>query len=190
MAEIRKILVDLVDNKKLGVKSAKNVLNASLRAFFRDAKAEGLIERNPFDDLPRNWWPKTVSPEPDPFSEEERDRVLDYFFKKHWATWPQGCVFLHSCFWVGSRPCELTGRRWRDFDPITGKLSITTSRTEGEEGPPKTANSVRTIDLLEPVVDYLRQIKPLRAQPDNYIFFDLRGMPIVTEELKVHWFKL
>ena len=148
MAEIRKNLVDLVDNKKLGVKSAKNVLNASLRAFFRDAKAEGVIERNPFDDLPCNWWPKTVSPEPDPFSEEERDRILDYFFKKHWATWPQGCVFLHSCFWVGSRPCELTGRRWKDFDSITGELSITTSRTEGEEGPPKTANSVRTIDLL------------------------------------------
>ena len=189
MADIRKILVDLVDNKKLGVKSAKNVLNASLRAFFRDAKAEGLIERNPFDDLPRNWWPKTVSPEPDPFSEEERDRVLDYFFKKHWATWPQGCVFLHSCFWIGSRPCELTGRRWRDFDPVTGKLSIATSRTEGEEGPPKTANSVRTIDLLEPVAEYLRQIKPLRAQPDDYIFFDQRGMPIRQEKFGEHHFQ-
>ncbi len=77
---------------------------------------------------------------------------------------------------------RLTSRGWRDFDPVTGKLSITTSSTEGEEGPPKTANSVRTIDLLEPVVEYLRQIKPLRAQPDDYIFFDQRGMPIRQEK--------
>jgi integrase len=182
MTEIRKILIELVENKKLAVKTAKNVLNASLRAFFRDAKAEGLIPRNPFDDLPRKWWPKTVSPEPDPFSEEERDRIIDYFFKKYWATWPQGCVFLYSCFWVGSRPSELTGRRWRDFDPVTGKLSINTSLTEGEEGPPKTDKSIRTIELLEPVVDYLRQIKPLRAQPNDYIFFDQRGNPIRQEK--------
>jgi integrase len=180
--EIRKMLVYLTTDKGLSVKSAKNVLNASLRALFRDARDDRLIEHSRFDDLPRKWWPKTVWPEPDPFTEEERDRIIDYFFNKHWSSWPQGCVFLYSCFWIGSRPSELTGRRWKDFDSIAGKLSITTSRTEGEEGTPKNNNSVRTIELLEPVANYLRQIKPLRAQPNDYIFFDQRGNPIRQEK--------
>jgi integrase len=50
------------------------------------------------------------------------------------------------------------------------------------KGAPKTSNSIRTIALLEPVREYLEQIKPLRVQPDAYIFFDERGAPIRQEK--------
>jgi len=83
-----------------------------------------------------------------------------------------------ALFWGGMRPSELTGRRWRDVDLKTGMLSITTSRTFGEEGAPKTRNSKRSIRLLQPVIDYLAQIRALRAQPNDYIFLDQRGNPI------------
>jgi integrase len=178
IADIREIRTHLVDFKKLSMKTAKNVVNATLRAFFRDAKAEGLIEKNPFADLPKRWWPRVVLPEPDPFTEQERDQILDYFFKKHWQKWPHGCAFLYTQFWAGPRPSESTARRWSNLDPKNGKLTINTSRTEGEEGATKTMASTRTIALLKPVLELLKQIKPLRAQPDDHIFLDQRGRPI------------
>jgi len=162
----------------LSVKTAKNTINATLRAFFRDAKAERLIERNPFDDLPRNWWPRTVSPQPDSFTEAERDEIIDFMFAKYWAKWPSGCVFVYALFWTGARPSELTARRWRDLDLRTGQLSISTSRTEYEESATKTAASNRTIVLNEYLLDYLKQIKPLRAQPGDYIFTQRDGNPV------------
>lgn len=178
VAHIRELRVHLIEKKKISLKTAKNVVGASLRALFRDAKAYGKIDKNPFLDLPRQWWPRVASPEPDPFTEAERDKIIEFFFKEYWSQWPQGFVFLYTLFWGGERPSELTARRWRDVDLTSGMLSITTSRTEGEEGAPKTTNSRRTIPLLKPVVDYLEQIKPLGAKPDDYIFIDQQGRPI------------
>jgi len=83
VAQIRDLRAELVKGKGLSVKTAKNTISATLRAFFRDAKAEGLIERNPFDDLPRKWWPQMVLPQPDPFTEAERDKIIDFMFAKH-----------------------------------------------------------------------------------------------------------
>ena len=87
------------------------------------------------------------------------------------------CFFL-PLFGLDLRPSEFTARRWKDYDPRTGKLAITSSRTEGEEGATKTKNSNRTIKLLRPVRDYLEQIRPLKAEPDEYIFLNQWGKPI------------
>ena len=110
VAQIREIRAELVEKRRLTMKTAKNVVNATLRAFFRDATAEGVIEKNPFDDLPKRWWPRTVTPDPDPFTEKERDEITGYFFNKHWRKWPQGALFVYTLFWSGMRPSELTGR--------------------------------------------------------------------------------
>src|SRR4030095_5497607 len=44
---------ELIEKRRLSVKMAKNVINATLRALFRDAKAEGLIENTPFRRSPK-----------------------------------------------------------------------------------------------------------------------------------------
>jgi integrase len=160
------------------VKTAKNVMNATLRAFFRDAVAEKVIEKNPFDELPKKWWPKTAAPEPDPFTEEERDRIIEYFFAKYWRKWPQACVFIYMQSWTGLRPSEATDRRYKDYDSRTGNLAITSSRTEGESGATKTTKSHRTITLLPPVRKYLHQIRPPHVRPDDYILKNQHGDPI------------
>jgi len=129
ITEIREMLADITQRKHLTVKTAKNVMNATLRAFFRDAVSEKVIEKNPFDELPKKWWPKTVTPEPDPFTEEERDRIIAYFFEKYWGKWPHACVFIYMQFWTGQRPSEATDRRYKDYDPRTSNLAITSSRT-------------------------------------------------------------
>jgi integrase len=116
--------------------------------------------------------------EPDPFTEEERDRIIAYFFEKYWQKWPEACVFIYMQFWTGLRPSEAIDRRYKDYDPSTGKLAITSSRTEGESGATKTTKSKRTIQLLPPVREYLNHIRPLQVRPDDYILKNRQGYPI------------
>lgn len=170
VVDIRELRADIVDKKKLSMKTARNVIDATLRALFRDAKAEGVVEKNPFDDLPKKWWPKHQKPPPDPFEEAERDQVLEFFRTKHVPRWPQAYAFMFVLFWTGARPSELVARVWRDYDPRSGKLSIENSRVDGEEGETKTTASKRTIALMAPVRELLNSIRPLRCGPDDYIF--------------------
>ena len=53
--------------------------------------------------------------------------------------------------------------RWGDVDGGRGIVRIRAGRYRGKEGPPKTASSVRDIDLLPPVVDALKVQKTQQA---------------------------
>ena len=48
--------LNLIDEHELSVKTARNVIDGSLRAMLRDAGRR--LERNPFDELPEKWWPR------------------------------------------------------------------------------------------------------------------------------------
>jgi hypothetical protein len=87
-----------------------------LKRSFVMLKSEGKISKTPFNDVPPNFWPRINSEEPDPFTEAERDSIIEYFFKKYWGKWPHACVFVYMLFWGGMRPSELTGRRWKAVD--------------------------------------------------------------------------
>jgi hypothetical protein len=86
--ELNSVMVDtlenfrlnLIEEHNLSVKTARNVIDGSLRAMFRDAGRR--LERNPFDDLPEKWWPRLPKKEPDPFTEKERDAILKFYRAK------------------------------------------------------------------------------------------------------------
>jgi hypothetical protein len=65
----------------LGLKTTRNGIEGSLQAMFRDARKAGVEAAFPFGDMD---WPRRVVPGPDPFIEEERDRLLEYFSRKRW----------------------------------------------------------------------------------------------------------
>ena len=56
----------LVQERKLTLKTARNIIDGSLRAMFRDAGRR--VGRNPFNDLPANWWRRLPKKEPDPYT--------------------------------------------------------------------------------------------------------------------------
>ena len=182
VADIRALRSVIVEKKKLTMKTARNVIDATLRAMFRDAKAEGVVDKTPFDDVPKRWWPRNTKPPPNPFTEKERDELVKYFKKKYSPHWPHGHALLVCLFWTGWRPSELTARRWRDYDPRTGKMAINSSRVDGEEGTTKTRASERTKELLGPAREAINRIRPLRAKPDDYIFVNQAGRPIDQKE--------
>ena len=70
--------------------------------------------------------------------------------------------FSVAC-WTGARPNELAALRWGDVDVARGTLRIRLGRYRGKESPPKTASSVRDIDLLPPVLDALKAQKAQQA---------------------------
>lgn len=188
-ADIRALRNELIKGKGLKPKTAKNAINATLRAFFRDAVSDRILERTPFDELPAKFWPADTRPEPDPFLEHERDEIIAYMNEKYRRSWPAGAAFCFSQFWTGMRPSEMTPRTWRDLDPRTANLSITTSRTRGEEGETKTSGSHRVIQLFPQVLERLLELKPLRAQPDDLILTDQRGLAINQYSYGDHFFQ-
>ena len=159
------------------MKTARNVIDASLRAMFRDAVRR--IERNPFNDLPNNWWPRLPQKERDPYTEEARDSILAYYRKNrpHWAY-----AFVYFRFYTGTRPSEATALKWGSVDLLTGKAAFALSRHLGEENAPKTRASRRTVALLPNVIELLKTTLPLRVEPTSYVFTDGQGKPIDQSE--------
>ena len=108
--------IHLVNDRGLSLKTARNIMNGSLRAMFRDAGRR--IERNPLNELPKNWWPRMPQKEPDPYSEQERDAILNYYRanRPYWAY-----AFVLFRFWTGTRPSECTALKWGSVDLSNGK---------------------------------------------------------------------
>lgn len=71
--------------------------------------------------------------------------------------------YFTVALWTGARPNELAALRWGAVDGARGILRIRAGRYRGKEGPPKTASSVRDIDLFPAVVEALKAQKAQQA---------------------------
>lgn len=171
----------LVGEKGLAVKSAKNIINASFRACYRDAmridQLAGLSDRtNPFEALA---WPRTPPKDADPFSEDERDKILAYFRRKIPHCYP----FALTQFLTGMRPSEALALRWSDIDLERREIYISKSRYIDDGGATKTAGSVRTIKLVPQVAEELgrlfsRTVRRLDDDGSGHVFLNEDGNPI------------
>ncbi|HEC61964.1 MAG TPA: DUF3596 domain-containing protein, partial [bacterium] len=167
----------LLQDRRVAVKTARNIINAGLRALLRDAREiDGLMAADPCASLN---WPRLKQERPDPFNEEERDKILEYFYRKKRWTWP----FVYFLFWTGCRPSETTALTWGDVDLRTGRVEISKSRYMGEDAATKTFGSNRTISLFTIVVDMLQDLKPLRVTEGDHVFLNAIGKPIDA----AHW---
>ena len=94
----------------------KNILAGSFRAMIRQATADGFVTQDPFAGLK---WPKPRTPEPDPFTAEERTRIIRWFAEKEFSFYagrategprrrphPPYHAFVYVLFWTGLRPSE------------------------------------------------------------------------------------
>jgi integrase len=176
----------LQTERHLGLKTVRNVIDGSFRALLRDARKGGIEARFPFPDLE---WPRRVVPGPDPFTEDERDRLLEYFRTKRWRLGRhRGAyradpyfpyyAFLFTLFYTGLRPSEAVALRVKSLDLSTEILFVERSRSLRAEGAPKTAAAARVVRLTPRNVEVLRQVVELRAKPDDYVFKNTLGDPI------------
>src|SRR4029450_10850544 len=143
---------------------------------------EGVFPGDPFAALD---WRAKVDPEPDPFTEVERNLLLDYYWRKdrHWFP------FVLTQFFTGLRPGEAIGLRRGALARGGGRLSVRASRTLGEDNPPKTKKSKRTITVRPEVVAVLREMpQPLHLTADDFVFTPATGRPVDEERfVQQHW---
>jgi len=184
----------------LSVKYARNILSSSARAMFQQALVDGLIAANPFVGLK---WPEWEIPEANPFTAEERDRILVWFTQKRFGfrpgsrpekradrfrVHPPYAVYLQLLFWTGLRPSEASGLQWSDADLSRGRLYVRRSYHLGAYGRPKTKAARRTVLLFPLTVRLLRDIQPLRVTPEMPVFTSTVGGPVEPNSMLPHWY--
>ena len=144
----------------------------NFRALFRDARSEieELAGKDPFLDL--EW--SVEGSIPDPFTAQERDKLLAYIREHHVFFYP----WIFFQFHVGTRPSESTALRLRDIDFEQGKISINKSRHMRAEGPTKTQNSKRVINLPVAAAELIKSIRLPWEAADSHVFYNRIGCAI------------
>jgi integrase len=186
LSHLEELRARLQIDRNLSLKTVRNVIDSSLRAMVRDARKAGIGTGFPFPDFD---WPRRVVPGPDPFIEDERDRLLEFILRKRWrlgrtlGSYREGVhfpyyAFLFTLFYTGLRPSEAVALRVRSLDLATGTLFVERSRSLRSESAPKTSAAARVVRLTARNVEVLRQVIELRAEPDDYVFKNSLGHPI------------
>jgi integrase len=164
-------------SRTLKLKTARNIIDAIFRRLYREARLARppLVEHDPFAVLE---WPRLPHGRPDPFSEEERDCLLEHFREGKLREYP----FLAMLFLTGMRPGEVTALRVGDVDMRRCSIDIARSRHLGHESAPKTEASNRTIRIPEGLARILSEGMHPDAEKDDYLFTSRAGTPVDQSE--------
>ena len=197
-SDVRGLQAELL-SRGLSVKYVKNIISGSFRAMIQQAKVDEVVTRDVFAGLQ---WPRWRPPEPDPFTSDERSRILEWFRKKRLGfgpgrpsassnrllPHPPYHVFVHLLFWAGLRPSEAAGLQWGDLDLARRRLHVRRSRHLYEYGAPKTESADRWVELFPETVRLLDCIQPLRIAPEMPVFANALGNPIEPKAFTRHWY--
>ncbi len=165
----------------LAVKTARNIIDAHFRALYRDSRIEieVLQGKDPFIDI---HWPRLPRKKPDPFSAEERDRVIAWYIENDFFYYPLVAWQFHT----GMRPSETFALTWADVDFAAGTVSINKARNMGVTAATKTANSDRIIPVDETLIGILKLL-PSRELGLEHVFVGKRGEPMSKKWAEHFW---
>lgn len=145
-----------------------NEIMIVFRGVLRDAELDGVIERNPAEGLDNL---KVHRDEPDPFTRAEIARFIACPTARE-----QEVAMMGFACWSGLRLSELIAVAWEDIDLTRWVVKVQRANVMGRYKVPKTAGSVREVELLEPAREFLRQQMAktlmLPAQPFDVLAAD------------------
>lgn len=117
----REVMVDFLEARRVAGDSVATVRRriSALRTYFRYLATEGVVARNPTEDLrlPRNWHrlPRVLSP-------QEMVRLLQAPVVSQRGTAVRDRAILELLYGAGLRVSELCQLTWRDLRPADGFL--------------------------------------------------------------------
>jgi integrase len=151
--------------KKWASNKTYNETLIPLRAIFSIALDGDYIDKDPTAKIHNS---KVVLPEPDPFTSEERELILEHMRKTYN---PQVWNYFTFFFFTGLRPSELVEIRWRDVDFVKGKVHVNRAKVAGTVQLTKTG-AKWIIDLLPPALEALmrQKIHTFAKGPDACVF--------------------
>jgi integrase len=167
-------------SKGLTVKTARNVIDSSFRAMYRDARGD-YRELQGYDPFLSVQWPRSQRQRPDPFTAEERDRIIDYWLYNDFFYYP----WVFTLFHTGMRPSEVSALTWQDVNLLTAEVAINKSRYMGDDSAPKTYASDRKITLDASVVEVLKLL-PSRPLGLKHVFVNKDGRPMDAKKWSEH----
>lgn len=159
-------LRDSMLRSSLSMKTARNVIDGAFRAFWRDARRADLVDANPFELMD---WPTIRRPRPDPFTVQEREVILAWFWQNERFYYP----YTRFQFETGCRPSESTAIRWNAIE--APYVWILGSRNMGVEDQTKTRASRRQIKVSDELLSILGEIRMPFHGPDDQIFRNKEG---------------
>lgn len=166
----------------LTAKTARNVIVGSLRAMWRDAQADGLVDRVSFAGLR---WPAVDRRLPETFTPEERDRILAWTAERLTFYYP----FVLFQFATGCRPSEASGLRWADVSLSARTVAIQRSRHLRADNRTKTAGSWRVIQVSDELMGVLEQMRlPWHGENDAVFYNKVSASPLDANEwARIYW---
>lgn len=137
-----------------------------------------LVAANPFDgmaqEMPKHKY--ITDPNPNAFSEEERDAIIEAFKHDHrkGMNYQGYAAFVEFLFFTGCRPSEAVGLRWRHISADCTSVSFEGSLVQiGNKRVPSKGsknNRTRKLAISPRLQTLLLAIKPENASPNALVF--------------------
>lgn len=165
--------MELLDwqNEKLKTYKASTVIKfrSILNQIFEDALLEELIDKNPFIHV------KKIKKQKQ-FNELEDNKIEPFLLNEIYELINKADGYLRNFIaimtFTGARPGELIALEWNDIDFENQIININKTTIRGSDGLPKTKASVRRIEMLDIVKDYLMNQYALTGKIDKKVFLN------------------
>lgn len=156
--------IQLWQNKLLDKLSPSRVrsIRATFNTIFDDAIRDEIIDKNPISKVKV---PKLQKVEVKSFSLDEVKKIISTAKNDMKA-------FTALGFFSGMRSGELIGLMWSDVDFEKREIHIQRAIRMGTISTPKTKNSIRTIDILDNLLLYLKEQYALTGIKNSYVFLN------------------
>ena len=156
--------IQLWQNRLLDKLSPRRVrsIRATFNTIFDDAIRDEIIDKNPISKVKV---PKLDKVEVKSFSLDEVKKII--------ATAKDDMkAFSALGFFSGMRSGEIIGLMWSDVDFEKREIHIQRAIRMGTISTPKTKNSIRTIDILDNLLPYLKEQYALTGSKNSYVFLN------------------
>ena len=181
--DVIKFRQHLIQEKEFEIKTVGDIFT-SLRGAFELAYEDGIIKDNPLSRIKNLKEDEDKESEADPFNKAELDQITDLKARGYYR--PQAInMFLFQC-WTGLSFSEQLAIAWEDINFDSWTLTVRRARVAGEFKVPKEPSRNRTIDLLQPAIDILKEQKSLtfHLKPRNFEVKRRNNITTKTESLR------
>ena len=155
-----------------------------IRACCNWAVAEGLIQANPFQLLPKD---KSLNRRKiNPFTLEERDKIISVFESE--SNLKFYAPFVKFLFWSGCRTSEAVALCWRHVDADLSWVLFAEAIVEGHLKDTKN-HCARRLPLNKSLRNLLYEIQPLTLEPTALVFPSKEGGHIDSRNFLARYWK-
>jgi integrase len=149
--------------KKLNENSLAHV-KSLCRGIFATACRKGILKVNPWREAKESVKVRAAKTRI-AYTPEETTAIMNALDK------PDAKLFFTLVAVMGMRPSEVAGAKWENIDIEASKLKVREAAPYGVLGDTKTERSIRELDIIEPVVSFLKAWYEVCGKPSAGLLF-------------------